>query len=52
MKLMGEYKEEGRVKKSGILLIEFDLGSKIISGVIEGVDFIHPKGFFVKGIEP
>jgi hypothetical protein len=27
------------------------LAFEVISGVIEGVDFIHPEGFFVEGIE-
>jgi hypothetical protein len=48
---MGEHKKEGRVKKSGILLIKSELGSEIIPRVIEGMDFIHPKGLLVEGIE-
>jgi len=48
---MGEHKKEGRVKKSGILLIKFELGTEIIPGVIKGVNFVHPKGFLVEGIE-
>jgi hypothetical protein len=48
---MGEHKKEGRVKKRGILLIKSELGSEIIPGVIEGMDFIHPEGFLVEGVE-
>jgi hypothetical protein len=48
---MGEHKKEGRVKKSGILLIKPDLGTEIIPGVIKGMDFIHPEGLFVEGVE-
>jgi hypothetical protein len=49
---MGEHKKEGRVKKSRILLIKPELGTEIIPGVIKGMNFVHPKGFLVKGIKP
>jgi len=39
---MGEDEEKGGMKIRGILFIKFDLAFEIISGVIEGVDFIHP----------
>jgi len=39
------------VKKSGIFLIKYYLGTEIISGIIKGMDFIHPEGFLVKGVE-
>ena len=42
VELVGEHKEEGRVKKSGILSVKSELGSKIIPGVVEGMDLIHP----------
>jgi hypothetical protein len=48
---MGEHEKEGRVKKSRILLIKSELGSEIIPGVIEGMDFIHPEGLLIKSIE-
>jgi len=39
---MGEDEEKGGMKIRGILFIKFDLAFEVISGVIEGVDFIHP----------
>ncbi len=51
IELMGENKEKGRVKIRRILLIKVKLTSKIIPRVIEGVDFIHPEGFLIKGVK-
>ncbi len=48
---MGEDKKEGRMKKSGILFVIAYLALKIIPGIIEGVNLIHPEGFVVKGVE-
>ena len=42
IELMSEDEEEGRMKIRRIPFIIFYLVSKVISGVIEGVDFIHP----------
>jgi len=52
IKLMGEDKEEGRMKIGWILLIKFDLPSEIVSGVIEGMDFVHPERLSVEGVKP
>jgi len=49
---MGKKEKEGRVKKSGVLFVEADLVRETIPGVVEGVDFIAPKRFSVKRIEP
>jgi len=51
IELMGEEEEERRVKIRWILFIKFYLAFEVISGVIEGVDFIHPEGFLIEGIE-
>ena len=51
IELMGENEEEGRMKIRRILFIKFYLAFKIISGVIEGMDFVHPKGFVIKGVK-
>jgi hypothetical protein len=48
---MGEDKEERWLKVSGILFIIVELSLKTISGIVEGVDFIHPEGFSIKSIE-
>jgi hypothetical protein len=48
---MGKDEEEGRMKIRRILLIKFDLPSEVISGVIEGMDFVYPEGFSIKGVE-
>jgi hypothetical protein len=52
IELMGEDEEERGVKIRGVLFIKFYLAFEVISGVIEGVDFINPEGFLVEGIEP
>jgi len=52
IELMGKDEEEGRMKISRILLIKFNLPSEIVSGVIEGVDFIYPERFVVEGVKP
>jgi hypothetical protein len=51
IELMGENEEERRMKIRRILLIKFYLGFEIISGVIEGMDFVYPKRFLIKIIE-
>ena len=51
IELMGENEEKGRVKISRILLIKVKLTSKIISRIIEGMDFVHPERFSVEGVE-
>jgi hypothetical protein len=51
IELVGENEEEGRMKEAGVPFVKFYLVSEVIPGVIEGVDFIHPEGFLVKGIE-
>jgi len=51
IELVGENKEEGRVEISRSLFIKLYLAFKVISGVIEGMDFVHPEGFLVEGIE-
>ena len=48
---MGEDEEERGMEESGVFFIEFDLAFKVIPGVVEGVDFVGPEGFLVKGIE-
>ena len=52
IELMGENEEERRMKISRILFIEFNLAFEIVSGVIESMDFIHPKGFLIKSVKP
>jgi hypothetical protein len=49
---MRKDKEKGRMKIGRILLIKFDLPSEIVSGIVEGMDFVYPEGFFVEGVEP
>jgi len=51
MELMGENKEKGRVEIRWILLIKFYLASEIIPRIIEGVDFIDPERFLIKGVK-
>ncbi len=48
---MGENEKEGGMEESRVLFIEFNLAVEIIPRIIEGVDFIHPEGFLVKGVE-
>jgi hypothetical protein len=48
---MGKDEEEGRMKVRRILLIKFDLPSEIVSGVVEGMNFVYPERFFVEGVE-
>ncbi len=52
VELMGENKKEGRMKISRFLFIKFYLAFEVISGVIEGMDFVHPERLLVKGIDP
>jgi len=51
MQLVGENKEKGRVKISWILFVVVKLTSKIISRIVEGMDFVHPERFSVEGAE-
>ena len=48
---MGKDEEKGRMKVRGVLFIKFDLPSQIVSGVVEGMDFVYPERFFVEGVE-
>jgi hypothetical protein len=52
IELMGENKKEGRMKIRRVLFIKLDLPTEIVSGVIEGVDFVHPERFLIKGVKP
>jgi hypothetical protein len=49
---MGKDEEKGRMEIGWILLIKFDLPSEIVSGVIEGMDFVYPEGLPVEGVKP
>jgi hypothetical protein len=49
---VSEDEEQGGVKIGWVLMIEFDLAFEVGSGVIEGVDFIHPEGLLIEGVEP
>lgn len=49
---MGKDKKEGRVEEGWVLFEKFYLSFEIIPGIIKGMDFIHPEGLFIKGIEP
>jgi len=49
---MGQNKEERGMKVGWILLVKFYLTPEIISRIIEGIDFIRPKGFLIEGVEP
>jgi hypothetical protein len=51
MEQMGENKEKGGMKESWVFTIKFQLALKIIPRIIEGIDFVQPKGFLVKGVE-
>jgi hypothetical protein len=52
IELMGENKEKGRMNEAWIFFIKFYLAFEIISGVIEGMDFIHPEGLLIESVEP
>jgi hypothetical protein len=52
IELMGENKKEGRMKIRRVLFIKLDLPTEIVSGVIEGVDLVHPERFLIEGVEP
>jgi hypothetical protein len=52
IELMGKDEEQGRMEIGGVLLIKFDLPSEIVSGVVEGMDFVHPEGLPVKSVKP
>ena len=49
---MGKDEEEGRMKIRRILLIKFDLPFEIVSGVVEGMDFVCPERLLIKGVKP
>jgi hypothetical protein len=51
IELVGENEEKGRVKIRRILFIEFYLAFEVVSGVIEGMDFVHPERFLIKSVE-
>jgi len=48
---MGKNKKERGLEESWVLFIEFNLAGEIIPRIIEGVNFIHPEGFLVKGVK-
>jgi hypothetical protein len=52
IELVGENEEKGRMKKRRILFIEFYLAFEVISGVVERMDFVYPKGLLIKGVNP
>jgi hypothetical protein len=52
IELVGENEEKGRVKIRRILFIEFYLAFEVVSGVIEGMDFVHPERFLIESVEP
>ena len=52
IELMGENEEKGRVKKRRILFIEFYLAFEVISGVVERMNFVYPKGLLIKRVNP
>jgi hypothetical protein len=39
------------MQEGGVFFIKFYLAFQIISGIIKGMDFVHPEGFFVEGVE-
>ena len=49
---MCKNEEERGMKEGGVFFVEFYLAFEIISRIIEGIDFVHPEGFLVKGIKP
>lgn len=51
VKLMGEDEEKGRMKESWVFFIEFQLTAEIIPRILEGINFVKPKGFPVEGVE-
>ena len=51
IELVGKDEEKGRMKIRWILFIEFDLPSEIVSGVVEGMDFVHPEGLLIESVE-
>ena len=52
IELVCEDEEEGRMKEAGIFFVKFYLVFEVISGVIEGMDFIHPEGLLIESVEP
>jgi len=51
IELVGENEEKGRMKIRWILFIEFYLAFEVVSGVIEGMDFVHPERFLIESVE-
>jgi hypothetical protein len=49
---MGENKKKRRVQKSRVAFVKLQLIPKIISRIIIRMNFIHPEGFFIEGVEP
>ena len=52
IELVGENEEKGRMKIRWILFVEFYLAFEIVSGVVEGMDFVYPERLSIKGVEP
>jgi hypothetical protein len=49
---MGENKKKRRMQKGRVAFVKFQLIPKIISRIIIRVDFVHPEGFLIEGVEP
>ncbi|HUL22630.1 MAG TPA: hypothetical protein VLZ10_14335, partial [Thermodesulfobacteriota bacterium] len=49
---MGENKKKRRLKIGRILSVIVELRFKIISRIIEGIDFIHPERLSIKRVKP
>jgi hypothetical protein len=52
IELVGKNEEERRMKIRRILLIKLYLAFKIISRIIERMDFIYPERFLIKSVKP
>jgi len=48
---MRQHKKQGRVEISGIFPIKIYLPFKIISRIVEGMDFINPERSLIKGVK-
>jgi hypothetical protein len=51
IKLMGDNKKKRRMEEGWVLFIEFYLILETIPRILEGMDFVNPKGFLVEGVE-
>jgi hypothetical protein len=51
IELVGENEKKGRMKIGWILFIEFYLAFEVISGVVEGMDFVQPEGLLIESVE-